>query len=102
MKEAIADALVYAVTYINCHGDKDDDDLSDQNVGALESIAGLLRDATPAELDALAVAAERALAAELTLPSPRTDFVHDYRHWMEEMFVIGWVGNRRAPEDEGT
>ena len=33
--DKIADALVYAVTFINCHGDKNDDELLDQNVAAL-------------------------------------------------------------------
>ena len=98
--DAIADALVYAVAFIHCHGDENDDELQDQNVKALESIAAMLRQATPAEQDALAAAAERALAAELASPRPRADFVHDYRHWMEEMFVDGWDGNRRAPAAE--
>jgi hypothetical protein len=100
MVEAIANALVYAVTFINCHGDENDDELQDQNVGALESIVAMLRHTTPAEQDALAAAAERALADELTSTQPRPDFVHDYRHWMEEMFVTGWIGNVRSPDNE--
>jgi hypothetical protein len=99
---AIADALVYAVTFINCRGDEDDDDDDDDSldddVGALESIAGCLQNITPAEQDALAAAADRALAAEKTLKRPRKKFLHDYAHWMEEMFVDGWEGNRRVPE----
>lgn len=95
---AIADALVYAVTYINCRGDENDDELLDGDVGALESIAACLRDSSPAEQDALAAAAERALASEKTLKRPRKEFLHDYAHWMEEMFVQGWEGNRRVSE----
>jgi len=96
--DAIADALVYAVAYINCRGDEGDDDLLDDDVGALESIAGYLRNTTPAEQDALAAAAERAVAAERAHSHPREKFVRDYATWMEEMFVDGWVGNRRVPE----
>jgi hypothetical protein len=96
--DAIADALVYAVTFINSRGDEDDDDSLDEDVGALESIASCLQSITPAEQDALASAAERALAAEKTLKRPRKKFLHDYAHWMEEMFVEGWEGNRRVSE----
>ena len=95
---AIADALVYAVSYINCRGLEDSESrYDDGDVGALESIAGFLRDATPAEEDALAAAAKRALAAELASPQPRPEFVRDYERWMEDMFGEGWQGNRRVP-----
>lgn len=97
---AIADALVYAVTFINCHGDPNDDESLDEDVSALEGIAGALRNTTRAEQDALAAAASRALAAELAMPRPRINFVHDYQHWMEEIFVIGWKGNSRVTEDD--
>jgi hypothetical protein len=83
---AIADALVYAVSYINCSALDDESRDDDGDVGALESIAAYLRDATPAERDALAAAAERALAAEQSSPQPRHEFVRDYSRWMEDMF----------------
>ena len=51
--KAMANALVYAVTYISL---RERDDL-DSDVGALESIAADLRSATEQELDALAAAA---------------------------------------------
>jgi hypothetical protein len=91
---SIADALVYAVAYINCRV-KDDGDVS-QDVGALESIAGLLEDSTRTEQDALAAAAIRALTAETTSQRPRPDFMRDYANWMEDMFGEGWEGNSRA------
>lgn len=90
---AIADALVYAVAYIDCRDGEDDDD-----VGALESIAAFLQETTDAEQDSLAAAAERALAAEKSSTSPREDFVHDFEFWMEEMFGEGWSKNRRVSE----
>ena len=96
--DAIADALVYGVAFINCRCDEDDDDLHDNDVGALESIAAFLRNTTPAEQDALAAAADRALEQEKGCDRPRAKFVHDYAHWMEEMFVEGWEGNRRVAE----
>src|SRR5262245_41964678 len=95
--DAIADALVYAVTYINCRGEDGDEEFLDDDVGALESIAACLRNTTPAEQDALATAAERALAEERSSRKPRPKFLRDYAHWMEEMFVEGWKGNRRVP-----
>jgi hypothetical protein len=98
--QAVADALVYAVLYINCRSLEDSESrYDDGDVGALESIAGFLRDATPAEEDALAAAAERALAAELASPQPRPEFVRDYQRWMEDMFSEGWQSNRRVPAD---
>jgi hypothetical protein len=89
--KAIADALVYAVTYINLRnaGDALDD------VGALESIAGFLHNASVEEENALAAAAERALAAELTL-APREEFAKNYKTWMEDMFGEAWLGNKRV------
>ena len=93
--EAIADALVYAVTYINCRPLEDDEPRSnDDDVKALESIAGFLASATPAEQDALAAAAERAREAEIAY-LPRPEFVEDYSRWMQDMFGDEWEGNRR-------
>src|SRR5262245_15777497 len=96
--EAIADALVYAVSYINCRALEDHESrYDDGDVGALESIAAFLASATTAEEDALAAAAERALAAELASVRPRPEFVEDYSRWMHDMFGEGWEGNRRVP-----
>lgn len=96
--KSLADALVYSVSYINCRAVDDDD--SDDDVGALESIAAFLHTATPAEEDALAAAAQRAHIAEQAAPSSRPNFIEDYGCWMENMFGDGWKGNRRAPINE--
>jgi hypothetical protein len=94
--EAIADALVYAVSYINCRAlEESESRYDDDDVGALESVRGCLYSATPAEEDALAAAAERALAAERSGPS-RAEFLEDYERWMEDMFGEEWQGNRRV------
>jgi hypothetical protein len=99
--EAIADALVWAVSYINCRPLEDHESrYDDGDVGALESIAGFLHTATPAEEAALAAAAQRALAAEREGPSPRPEFLRDYERWMEDMFGEGWQDNRRVPVGE--
>ena len=90
--DTIADALVYAVTYINLRdsaGDEDDDD-----VGALESVAAILSTAGDDELNALAEAANRAAAREKDGPC-RDDVLRDYMNWMEDLLGEGWVGNRR-------
>lgn len=99
--DAIADALVYAVSYINCRPLEDHESrYDDDDVVALESIAAFLTTATPAEEDALAAAARRALAAELASPRPRPEFVEDYSRWMSDMFGEGWDGNQRVSVTE--
>ena len=99
--QAIADALVYAVSYINRRTLEDPQSrYDDGDVGALESVAGYLNEASAEELDALAEAAERALAGELAATPPRPEFVRGYSRWMQDMVGEGWDGNRRlaAPE----
>lgn len=90
--DSIADALVYAVTYINS---RDVQDELDEDVGALESIAAFLADATSPEQDALAAAVKRALNAERSSAARREDFVRDLSTWMEDMFGDEWSGNDR-------
>jgi hypothetical protein len=95
--QAIADALIYAASYINCRPLEDADSrYDDGDVGALESIAYFLNEASPEELDALAAAADRVLAAELASPAPRPEFVRDYSLWMEDLLGENWTGNRRT------
>jgi hypothetical protein len=84
------------VAHINCRGDEDDDEQLNEDVSALEGIAAYLHGCTPAEEDALSAAAERAAAAERSHKRPNKKLLHDYEHWMEEMFVEGWEANRRA------
>src|SRR3954467_12848405 len=99
--QAIADALVYAGSYINCRPlEGHESGYDDGDGGALESIAGFLADATPAEQDALAAAAERALAAELSSPQPRPEFVQDYSRGRHDMLGPEWEATRgvAAPE----
>lgn len=93
--KALADAIVYAVVYIDLWDDRDEEFLDD-DVGALESITASLNEATESEQDALAEAAERALAGEKELPKPRKKFVDAYTNWMEQMFGDeDWKGNKR-------
>ncbi|HEV3143969.1 MAG TPA: hypothetical protein VGZ47_08810 [Gemmataceae bacterium] len=98
--QAIADALVYAVVYINCRPFDENASRLDDDVRALDSIGAFLQLAGVKEEDALAAAAERALAAEQSAPSPRPEFVEDYGRWMENMFGDGWNGNRRVRLNE--
>ena len=92
---SLAQAMVYAVIYINLRESSDDDD----DVGALESIAGLLSGASAEELDALSQAANQAAEDEAKRPNPRDEFLEDYRTWMECLFGDDdWDGNtRRSP-----
>lgn len=89
--KSIADALVYAVTYINLEENQNDED---DDVGALESIAAMLQSATEDEKNALSAAAEKALANEL-IHTSREEFIRDYSTWMEDMFGDEWDGNKR-------
>jgi hypothetical protein len=90
----LADALVYAVVYINYREDPDEK-LIDEDVGALESIACCLASASDEEKNSLAAAAKRALAEEQS-GSNRQSFIEDLSTWMEDMFGEVWVGNDRA------
>jgi hypothetical protein len=47
--DALADALVLAVTHISCRGEEGDEYWLDEDVPALEAIAYCLRRCTPAE-----------------------------------------------------
>ena len=92
--EKLADALVYAVTYINC---RDEEASPEDDVTALESVSYIVGEASDAELDALAAAAKRALAEELAASFPREAWVQTYSTWMEDLFGgEGWIGNDRA------
>jgi len=95
--EKLADAVVYAVSYINCRDEDGDETYLRDDVKALEWLAHVLQRSTDAEQDALAAAAKRALAAELAGGAPPdSKWVRDYSTWMEDMFVEGWSGNDRA------
>lgn len=89
--KSLADATVYAVTYINLR----EDSASDDDSGALESISALLVGASEKEKDELAEAAKRALMIE-ERGANRKDWVADYGSWMEEMLGEEWEGNERA------
>jgi len=93
--KSIADALVYATTFINLSAADHGEEYSDDAVAALESIAGYLSAATEAEKDALAEAARRLLAQEKN-SAHRAEFVEDYTRWMEDMFGEEWKDNRRV------
>ena len=91
--KALADALVYSVTYINCSPEPVEAHL-DEDVHALENVGAFLRTTTPEEQDALAVAAQRAFEAERAGPR-REEYLSVLGSWMENMFAEGWEGNRR-------
>jgi hypothetical protein len=95
--EKLADAVVYAVAYINCS----DEAHMDDDVNARESVSHIIGQASDDELNALAAAAKRALAEELAAPLPRDSWVECYSTWMEDLFGgEGWIGNDR--DDTGT
>ena len=92
--KSLADSVVYAVAYINAR--ESEDEGLDDDVAALESIAGILTNASEEELTALAAAANRALTDEQSQALPRETFVNAYSQWMENMFGEPWVGNDRC------
>ena len=91
----LADALVYAVAYITALPDEREE-FQHYDERALESIAAYLNGATRAERDALAEAAERALASELNAGKPNGAFAAALQNWMENMFGPPWEGNQRT------
>ncbi len=95
----LADALVYAVSYINNRPGGRDELVQDDDVAALEVLADILGRATDAEKDALSAAANLALDAEMSRGTRSdTEAAQVYGNWMEAMFGEGWVGNDRADE----
>lgn len=90
---ATARALVYAVTYINLR--IADDDESDDDVGALESIAAIIANCNESELDQLSHAAKEAYNEERRSANPREEFLEDYGNWMESICGEDWEGNDR-------
>jgi len=93
--KSLADAVVYAVIYIDLREDPEEHFLED-DVSALESIAYSLHKATQEEKNALADAANRGLAEEKSSDRPREKFIQAYEKWMENVFNDDeWTGNNR-------
>ena len=92
---SIADALVYAVTYI-CTRDAEDEDLVAEDDAAVSHIMAYLHDATTTEESALAEAAKRALAEEQSLNSPQPEMLEHFSVWMQHIMGMDWEGNERA------
>jgi len=90
--DSIADALVYAVTHINCRN-AGDEDLANEDDSAVGHIMAYLSEATLGEKNALADAAKRALAEEQSLYTPRQEMIDHFATWMEDIFGRDWNGN---------
>ena len=99
---SIADALVYAVAYINCQeteGEESLDDSEDAGEAAMSHVMAYLSHATPEEEDALAAAAKRALIEEQSLYYPQQEMIDFFNRWMEYVLGGDWDGNERARGD---
>jgi hypothetical protein len=99
---SIADALVYAVAYINCQETEDEeslDDSEDASEAAMSHIMAYLSHATPEEEDALAAAAKRALMEGQSLYYPQQEMINFFKCWMEYVLGGDWDGNERAWDD---
>jgi len=92
--KALADALVYVITTIDT-APRDRPEQLDDDVKMLESLVAFLHEATDPELDALAAAAERALAAERAAEWSSQQLIDSYSLFMENL-LEGWQGNRRV------
>lgn len=83
---AIADAIVFAVTYLSISSVSDD--RADNDCNALESITAYLREATPAERHALHEAVQRAIAAETASKTPRPDVLDAYSDFIDNFIDV--------------
>lgn len=89
--KSLADAVVSAVTYINCRPDPEDEDGN-----ALTDIAVYLHQCSEEEKLALADAAERALNEWRAAGPARPDMVNALSTFMEDTYGDEWHGNKRA------
>ena len=90
--DSIADAIVYATAYIGCREETEESD----DDAVFEHIMAYLSNATAEEEDALAAAAERALAEEKSLQHPRQEMISFFEKWMQIVSRWDWEGNRRV------
>jgi len=88
--KSLADAVVQAVTYINCRPDPDDEDGN-----ALTDIAVYLHQCSDEEKQALADAAERALKSIQTEGPRLPDWEAALSTFMEDTYGDEWQGNKR-------
>ena len=93
--KSLADAVVYAVTYINCRPDPEERFL-DGDSDALTDIAVYLHQCTDQEKQVLADAAERSLAGWRAAGSPRPDWEKSLSTFMEDIYGDEWQGNKRV------
>ncbi|MCO6044058.1 hypothetical protein NG895_09065 [Aeoliella sp. ICT_H6.2] len=99
---SIADALVYAVAYIDCQEmevEESLEDSDDASEAAMSHIMAYLSHATPEEEDALAAAAKRALEEEQSLHYPQQEMIDFFNKWMEYVLGGDWDGNERVWDD---
>ena len=82
---AIADALVFAITYISVA--PGDSNRQDDDVRALESVMDMLSHSTVAERNALTDAAERAITAE-TKSFPNSQYIKVYRDFLDNLDAL--------------
>ena len=78
----LADALTYAIAYLNVA--TGDDDRHDDDCRALESIVHTLDSCSVAEQQALADAATRAITRESAVASPNNLLVSTYRDILDD------------------
>lgn len=80
--KSLAEALSYSVAYL-ASTNRNDDDASDNDCDALESITAIVREATPPELEAIRVASESAIAELLKSDRPSHELIQGYRDCIE-------------------
>ncbi len=80
--KALAEALAYSVAYL-ASTNRNDDDAADDDCDALDSITALVREATPAEIEAIRTASESAIATLLQDSEPDHEFIQGYRDCIE-------------------
>lgn len=81
--DALADALIYALAYLNIA--PGDDDRQDNDCRAMESMIDMLERSSEAEQQALVSAAVRAIARESAIEPPNHLLISAYRDILDDL-----------------
>ncbi len=80
----LAEALSYSVAYL-ASVRRNDEDAADEDCETLDFMTAIVREASPAEIEAIRTASEEAIATLLQDPEPDHEFIQGYRDCIENL-----------------